>query len=87
MDGPLALIPGGGLLRADLTPKPAYQALVGWMARHTTKGQTYTDAEGSAHFRGYAGDYQITVGTLERGRSLVHAIEPHLADRVTVVLH
>jgi GH35 family endo-1,4-beta-xylanase len=86
VDGPLALIPGGGLLRADLSPKPAYHALAAWIARHTTQGQTYTDAEGSAFLRGYAGEYQVTVGTLERGRSLMHTIEPHLADRATVVL-
>jgi GH35 family endo-1,4-beta-xylanase len=68
-----------GLIRDDMTPKPAYQAL-----RKLIKGKWWTefaartDADGRAGFRGFLGDYEIEVAihdaeparfpiTLERG--------------------
>jgi len=51
-----------GLLNADLTPKPAYEALhqlirSEWRTRLTVN----TDASGEARFRGFHGSYQIRV--------------------------
>lgn len=53
---------GGGLLRADLSPKPAYAALHRLIQNewHTTTSGT-TDAQGRFTFRGYFGDYTVKV--------------------------
>jgi endo-1,4-beta-xylanase len=51
-----------GLLRKDMTPKPAYDEL-----KKLIKGQWWTStqlqsgAEGAAAFRGFLGDYRLTV--------------------------
>ena len=51
-----------GFLRADMTPKPAYEALMKrirgkwWTQETLTTGQ-----DGSARFRGFLGDYRVTV--------------------------
>jgi endo-1,4-beta-xylanase len=86
VDGRLALVPGGGLLREDLSPKPAYQALQDWMRRHTSRGQAHTDDEGTVVLEGFAGEYQITVGNGDGGKSLVERIEVPVVRDVTVVL-
>ena len=57
-----AWLKGGGMLRADLSPKPVYDALRklihdDWTTR--TAGQA--DAEGRFAFRGFRGRYRITV--------------------------
>jgi GH35 family endo-1,4-beta-xylanase len=88
VDGRLAYIPGGGLLREDLTPKPAYQALRQWVARHTTSGTKQTDDQGRAVIRGYAGDYELTVGSGAMGRRLTHAIHAReVHERMVVLAH
>lgn len=53
----------GGLLRADLTPKPAYEALRSLI--HNTWKTTKTleaDSEGKYTFEGFDGTYEVTVG-------------------------
>ena len=51
-----------GLVRADMTPKPAYEEL-----EHLIKGQwwtqaeTTTDARGTAQFRGFLGEYEVSM--------------------------
>ena len=51
-----------GLVRADMSPKPAYEVLL-----RLIKGKWWTDKEiltgdsGQAHFRGFFGDYRVTV--------------------------
>ncbi len=86
VDGRLALVPGGGLLREDLSCKPAYHALKSWIRRHTTRGQAYTDEEGRAVIRGYAGDYDVQIGSGSSGQRATYRIEPRMAGDVTVVL-
>ncbi|MGC8668858.1 MAG: endo-1,4-beta-xylanase [Chthonomonadales bacterium] len=54
----------GGLVRADLSPKPAYQRLLklvkdAWW----TRADLTTDAAGRAPFRGFLGRYRVTVKT------------------------
>ena len=61
VDNRLAWIRGGGLLREDLSCKPAYGALRAWIERHTTQGQTTTDSDGKAVISGFAGDYDVTL--------------------------
>ena len=66
----------GGLLRHDLSPKPAYQALRDlfggtWRTDLTAE----TDADGVLRFRGFRGDYELSTdlpggGTLVRPFSL-----------------
>jgi len=70
-----------GLLRKDMSPKPAYQVLKklitkDWWTETTLK----TDADGHASFRGFYGQYEVLitmpggghrrVGDLEVRRSL-----------------
>ena len=86
VDGRLALVAGGGLLRADLAPKPAYYALQSWIKRHTTCDQTETDADGKAVLSGYAGEYEITVGSGNLGRRFTQTFAPRLVEERTVVL-
>lgn len=78
-----------GLLRADMTPKPAYDALM-----RLVKGQWWTRAEvrvgrrGGARFRGFFGDYKITVedagrkltGTFSLDKSTRKPIEVRLEE-------
>jgi len=51
-----------GFVRADMTPKPAYTALMGLIkGKWWTDLTTETDADGTARFRGTLGDYRIRV--------------------------
>jgi len=52
----------GGLMRFDLTPKPAYymlQELFGH--RWHTEGSAATDGEGRIHLRGFKGEYDVVL--------------------------
>jgi GH35 family endo-1,4-beta-xylanase len=51
-----------GFLRADMTPKPAYDDLIKLVkGKWWTKTEATTDAQGKAAFRGFLGDYRLTV--------------------------
>ena len=52
----------GGLLRFDMTPKPAFQKLKELIQeRWHTELETVADETGNAQFRGFYGSYEITV--------------------------
>lgn len=52
-----------GFLRADMSPKPAYNALLELIKnRWTTKTQLTTDANGTAMVRAFRGNYKVRVG-------------------------
>ena len=52
----------GGLLRFDLSPKPAYNKIKELVKeRWHTEGSTLTNENGSAAFRGFYGDYEIEI--------------------------
>ena len=52
----------GGLLRFDLSPKPAYERLLYLFREHWhTAAKASSDAAGRASFRGFFGDYHVTV--------------------------
>jgi GH35 family endo-1,4-beta-xylanase len=53
---------GGGMLRRDMSPKPVYNRLKKLIHEtwHTEETLT-TDGEGRAAFRGFQGDYEVTV--------------------------
>ncbi len=48
-----------GILRADGTARPAFEALSDLLHSWTTAGSAETDAKGQASFDGFAGDYQV----------------------------
>jgi len=53
----------GGLLRFDLSPKPAYLKIKELtQERWHTEVEVTTDANGCADFRGFYGDYEVAVG-------------------------
>ena len=53
----------GGLLRFDLSPKPAYLKIKELtQERWHTEAEVTTDAKGCADFRGFYGDYEVAVG-------------------------
>ncbi|MBQ7329810.1 MAG: endo-1,4-beta-xylanase [Oscillospiraceae bacterium] len=53
----------GGLLRFDLSPKPAYLKIKELtQERWHTEVEVTTDAKGCADFRGFYGDYEVAVG-------------------------
>ncbi|MGB2862588.1 MAG: endo-1,4-beta-xylanase [Sedimentisphaerales bacterium] len=50
-----------GLVRADMTPKPAYNELERLIkGQWCTKAETTTDAGGTARFRGFLGEYEVS---------------------------
>lgn len=53
----------GGLLRFDMSEKPAYKRLRHLITEVWTTSETVTaDERGEAHFRGFFGEYEVTVG-------------------------
>lgn len=53
-----------GLVRADLTPKPAYERLLKLVkGEWWTRAEVETDGKGEARFRGFLGRYRVTVTT------------------------
>jgi endo-1,4-beta-xylanase len=53
-------LPGGGMLRADMTPKPAYEQLKRLIHEEwKTESSGITDAGGRFVFRGFCGRYQL----------------------------
>ncbi len=65
----------GGLLRFDLSEKPAYRKLRELLhERWHTEEQLVTDEHGRASFRGFYGDYSLTVRVGEEQKSMVYAL-------------
>jgi len=57
-----AWLPGGGLLRSDLSPKPAYDALWRLIQREwKTRAEGRTDPGGTFALRGFHGRYRVRV--------------------------
>jgi endo-1,4-beta-xylanase len=60
----------GGLLRADMTPKPAYDRLMKLIhGTWWTRENLSTDPQGLCSFSGFLGDYQVTVRKGERSKT------------------
>ncbi len=64
----------GGLIRFDMTPKPAYYTVKDLFQKkwHTEK-QTVSDEGGNVHFHGFYGAYEIQVEA--DGKSVTHQID------------
>jgi GH35 family endo-1,4-beta-xylanase len=59
-----------GLIRRDMTPKPAYEVLLRLIkGQWWTTLETKTDEAGKAGFRGFLGDYRVVVRTAD-GRQI-----------------
>ncbi len=56
-----AFIVSGGLLDASSNPKPAYFALKNLLSSWTTSGNGMTSSSGEYSFRGFGGEYNVTV--------------------------
>ena len=81
-----SFIISGGLLDAYLKPKPAYYALQDLINSWTTTGTGKTDDNGEFEFRGFAGDYEVTLETTS-GQSLkttVHVYEQQTHE-ITII--
>ena len=74
----------GGLLRKDLSPKPAYEALLRLIKREwwTAARTLVTDDQGRASFEGFLGDYASEAGA----RKAVFALARSGASDVDVML-
>ena len=56
-----------GFLRDDMSPKPVYDALLSLIkGQWWTRTSVRTDKDGAASFRGFLGDYRVTVNTHTR---------------------
>lgn len=78
-DGPTDYyLVGTGLFRRDgVTPRPVLNAIKDLIGSWTTAGVVEADEDGRFSFRGYAGEYELTI-TTEQGRtyhSYVHVSE------------
>jgi len=79
--------PGAGLLRDDMSPKPAYYALKRLIKdQWWTRTEATTETNGEAHFRGFFGQYKVTTtcagrevtGVFSFDRSTQRPIEVHM---------
>jgi GH35 family endo-1,4-beta-xylanase len=77
----------GGLLRADLSPKPAYEALdrlVNHLWRTTAAGRT--DEEGKVAVRAFLGEYRLTARLGRRQATVQVHLAPTGRSDFTVIL-
>lgn len=72
-----------GLVRKDLTPKPAYDALLALIKHDWWTGPLTlrTDAHGQATFRGFLGDYRLVAGDQQGTFALTRAEETQVTVR------
>ena len=55
-------LPGGGMLRADMSPKPVYEQLKRLIHEEwKTRIDATTDADGRLAFRGFCGTYRLAL--------------------------
>lgn len=73
----------GGLIRFDLTPKPAYNMFYDLFHKvWTTNMELTTDENGECSFRGFYGDYEIKLGD----RTYNFAFNKGKADKADIVI-
>jgi hypothetical protein len=77
---------GGGILDANLKPKPSYFALKNLIASWTTHGAGTTDANGELVIKGFAGDYQVEVNDGARSKSFRAHINERQEGAVTLTV-
>ena len=82
-----AWLKGGGMLRADMSPKPVYEQLQQLIHEEwRTRVSTTTDAKGEFSFRGFCGEYKMVIetpgGKLERQFQLRKGGPPEIVVRL-----
>ena len=61
----------GGLLRFDMSPKPAYLKLKELLQKKWhTEAEAVTDADGNAEFRGFYGKYDVEINGVKTAAEL-----------------
>jgi hypothetical protein len=70
----------GGLLDSNLNPKPSYYALKNLVDSWTTRGTGETDESGTFEFRGFAGDYNVTI---ENTDGQIYKTQLHIDEQKT----
>lgn len=76
-----------GFLRKDLSPKPSYERLMGLIkGKWWTKADGTTDSEGRVVFRGFHGDYSVTVTAGDAAATAQLRLTRGGANRLEVVL-
>jgi GH35 family endo-1,4-beta-xylanase len=77
--------PGGGMLRADMSPKPVYEQLKRLIHEEwKTELHATTDNDGRFSFRGFCGKYRLVLEV--HGRKLVHDLQVTKGTRKEVVV-
>lgn len=65
---------GGGMLRADMTPKPVYEAIRKLIKDDwQTRAEIVSDARGAAAFRGFFGSYRVLIE--RNGQTIEKSVE------------
>jgi hypothetical protein len=71
----------GGLLRRDLSPRPAFRVLQKLIDTvWHTRARGVTDADGQFRFRGFHGDYRVGVRVGERVEVALAALRPGVGE-------
>jgi hypothetical protein len=74
-----------GLVREDMTPKPAYDALKELVKnRWWTQTEVVTGAEGEARFRGFLGDYEAVAQVGGRELTGAFRLDKNATDTINV---
>ena len=78
-------LPGGGMLRADMSPKPVYEELKKLIHQEwTTRTAGASNAVGQFAFRGFRGRYQVSVDV--NGATVQKAFELGKGDRQELII-
>jgi len=80
-------LPGGGMLRKDMSPKPVYEQLKRLIHHDwTTRLEARTNAQGEYHFCGFHGTYRLAVQTAAGRCEQRLELRPGQTNRWTVRL-
>jgi GH35 family endo-1,4-beta-xylanase len=82
-----SFIPGGGMLRRDLSPKPVYEQLKRLIHEEwKTKASGTTDGEGRFSVRGFWGTYKVVVAIRGKTVEKQFHLEKGKANEITISL-
>ena len=77
----------GGLLRFDLSPKPAYFKIKELIKeRWHTECELTTDESGNAEFRGFYGDYDVEILTRDSIESKTVSVKKNSENNFTITI-
>jgi hypothetical protein len=82
-----AWLAGGGMLRADMSPKPVYDALTRLIHQEwTTRLTAISDTAGRISLRGFCGTYRVTVDMPEGKAEQAFHLEKGVPREVVIAL-